>query len=135
MTLPGYERTTLAPVVEELAAKMGVTLTPDSHPEQGYYYRSDHFSLARVGVPAFSLSEGQTVTGKAANYGEEQAEDYRKNRYHQQGDEYSPEWDFSGLQQLAEFGLELGLRVAALPEMPTWKAGDEFLAAREQSWR
>ncbi|MEZ5366133.1 MAG: M28 family peptidase [Bryobacterales bacterium] len=135
MTLPGYERTTLAPVVEELAAKMGIKLEPEAHPEQGYYYRSDHFSLARVGVPAFSLSEGQTVIGKPANYGEQQAEDYRTKRYHQQSDEYRPEWDFSGLQQLTEFGLELGLRVAALPELPTWKAGDEFLAAREKSWK
>ena len=134
ITLPGYERTTLAPLVEQLAAELSVTLTPEAHPEQGYYYRSDHFSLARVGVPAFSINEGQTAVGKPEGYGEEQAEEYRTKRYHQQADNFVAEWDFAGLQQLAEFGLELGLRVAQQPELPTWKPGDEFLAAREKSW-
>jgi Zn-dependent M28 family amino/carboxypeptidase len=134
LTLPGYERTTLAPLVEQLAAELQVTLTPDAHPEQGYYYRSDHFSLARVGVPAFSINEGQTAVGKPEGYGEAQAEEYRTKRYHQQADNVIADWDFAGLQQLAEFGLELGLRVARQPELPTWKEGDEFLAARERSW-
>ena len=134
ISLPGYKRTTLAPLVEQLAAERELTLTPDAHPEQGYYYRSDHFSLARVGVPAFSLNEGQAVIGKPETYGEEQAEAYRTQRYHQQGDEFDPAWDFSGLAQLADFGLELGLRVADQPELPSWKPGDEFLAAREGSW-
>ncbi len=134
ISLPGYERTTLAPMVEALAGEYQVTLTPDAHPEQGYYYRSDHFSLARVGVPAFSLNEGQTVLGKPASYGEQQAEAYRTQRYHQQGDEFDPAWDFAGLAQLANFGLDLGLRVAAQPDLPTWNAGDEFLAARERSF-
>ena len=134
LTLPGYERTTLAPLVEQLAAELQVTLTPDAHPEQGYYYRSDHFSLARVGVPAFSINEGQTAVGKPEGYGEAQAEEYRTKRYHQQADNFMADWDFAGLKQLAEFGLELGLRVARSPELPTWKEGDEFLAAREKSW-
>jgi Zn-dependent M28 family amino/carboxypeptidase len=134
ISLPGYERTTLAPLVEEVAAAHNVTLTPEAHPEQGYYYRSDHFSMARVGVPAFSLGEGQHVVGKPEGYGEQQTEDYRTKRYHQQGDEYDASWDLSGLQQLAEFGLDLGIAVAKAPELPTWKPGDEFLAAREKSW-
>ena len=134
VTLPGYERTTLAPLVEQVAAEHDVKLTPEAHPEQGYYYRSDHFSLARVGVPAFSLSEGQHVVGKPETYGEEQTEAYRTKRYHQQADNFDPSWDVSGLQQLAEIGLDLGRRVAEAPELPTWKPGDEFLAAREKSW-
>jgi len=133
ISLPGYERTTLKPLVEQLADEYDVTLAPDAHPEQGYYYRSDHFSLARVGVPAFSLNEGQTVIDKPEGYGEEQAEAYRTERYHQQSDEVDPNWDFSGLKQLADFGLELGLRVAEEPELPTWNEGDEFLSAREGS--
>lgn len=135
ISLSGYERTTLKPLVDELAREHQVTLTSDAHPEQGYYYRSDHFSLARVGVPAFSLSEGQSVIGKPEGYGEEQAEAYRTERYHQQADEYDENWDFSGLKQLADFGLELGIRVAEEPKLPTWNEGDEFLAAREESWK
>jgi Zn-dependent M28 family amino/carboxypeptidase len=134
IALPGHERTTLRPVVEETAREFNVTLRPDAHPEQGYYYRSDHFSMAKVGVPAFSLDLGVDYIGKPEGWGLEADERYRTAHYHQPSDEFDPSWDFSGLEMIARFGYVLGGKVANLPDLPTWNPGDEFLAARESSW-
>ena len=134
ITLPGFERTTLRPIVEALASESGFVIRPEAHPGQGYYYRSDHFSMAKVGVPAFSLKLGVDYAGKPEGWGLKAQEDYTANRYHQPSDEFDPSWDFSGLEQLARFGFELGLRVANEPELPTWNDGDEFLPARLKSW-
>ena len=134
ISLPGYERTTLEPLVEQLAAEFDLALRPEAHPEQGYYYRSDHFSLAKAGVPAFSVNPGIDYVGRPEGWGEEAEKRYVAEDYHQPSDEFDPAWDFSGLGQIAAFGLELGRRVAAQPDLPTWKPGDEFLPAREKSW-
>lgn len=134
ITLPGFERTTLRPVVEALAEESRLSIRPEAHPEQGYYYRSDHFSLAKVGVPAFSVKLGVDYVDRPEGWGVEAQEDYTANRYHQPSDEFDPAWDFSGLEQLARFGFELGLRAANAPDLPTWNEGDEFLPARLQSW-
>ncbi len=133
-SLPGYERTTLERTVEALAHEFGVQLTPDAHPEQGYFYRSDHFSLAKHGVPAFSLKTGAEVIGRPEGWGQERVGEYRVQHYHQPSDEYGEDWDFSGVAELARFGFELGRIVAAQPDLPSWKDGDEFLAARQRSW-
>jgi len=135
VSLAGYERTTLKSLVETVAAEFGYELDPDPNPEQGYYYRSDHFSLAKAGIPAFSVSLGNRVIGKPAGWGEEQEIDYREHRYHQQADNFDPAWDFSGLAKLAQFSFELGRRIANQPELPTWQADDEFLPARQTSQR
>ena len=132
-SLPGHERTTLAGLVEALAKDFGVALTPDAHPEQGYYYRSDHFSLAKQGVPAFSVKTGSTFLGRANGWGEERVAAYRSRHYHQPSDEYQDDWDFTGIADLGRFGFELGRMVANQPELPSWNPGDEFLAARERS--
>jgi Zn-dependent M28 family amino/carboxypeptidase len=129
----GAERTTLWPLVQRNARRMQLDITPDPLPEQGHYYRSDHFSLARVGVPSFSISPGTNYVGKPAGFGQAAWEDFNANRYHQPSDEYHEEWDVSGMVQLAQFGLNLGLDIANTPKMPSWNAGDEFLAARQKS--
>jgi Zn-dependent M28 family amino/carboxypeptidase len=134
VALLGYERTTVKQLVEETAKELGLAIEPDSHPEQGYYYRSDHFSLAKAGVPAFSLKMGMSLEGKPAELAESAYQDYVANRYHQPSDEYDASWDFAGLEQLARLGFEIGRRAANLPELPTWQPGDEFLPAREGSW-
>jgi Zn-dependent M28 family amino/carboxypeptidase len=133
VALLGYERTTLKPLVEEVARDLGLEIEPDSHPGQGYYYRSDHFSLAKAGIPAFSLKLGMKLEGKPAEAAEAAYQDYVAHRYHQPSDEVDPTWDFSGLEQLAQLGFEIGRRVANLTEMPSWQPGDEFLPARQQS--
>lgn len=129
----GAERTTLWPLVQRDAQRMQLTIASDPEPEQGHYYRSDHFSLARAGVPAFSISPGTDYIGKPAGFGKNAFEDFNANRYHQPSDEYHENWDISGMQQIAQFGLTLGLDIANTPKLPTWKAGDEFLPAREKS--
>lgn len=131
----GAERTTLWPLVETVAKQYSLRIRPDPAPEQGYYYRSDHFSLAKAGVPAFSVDVGETYAGKPASYGQELADAYRAHDYHQPSDEYREDWDFTGLEHIARFGFTLGVEAARLPGGSSWKSGDEFLAAREKSVR
>ena len=134
-SLPGHERTTVRSTVEALAAEFGVSLTPDAHPEQGYYYRSDQFSLAKHGVPAFALRTGSLYVGRPDGWGEQRVGEYRESHYHQPSDEYRDDWDFRGIADLAQFGFELGCRVADQADLPSWNEGDEFLEARKRSWR
>jgi Zn-dependent M28 family amino/carboxypeptidase len=129
----GAERTTLWPLVQRDAKRLGLKIAPDAEPGQGHYYRSDHFSLARVGIPSFSISQGADYIGKPAGYGEGILKEFNEKHYHQPSDEYHEDWDFSGMEQIAEFGFTLGLDIANQPALPTWNNGDEFLKAREAS--
>jgi Zn-dependent M28 family amino/carboxypeptidase len=122
----GAERTTFYPVVESTAKKFGLAIQPDASPEAGHYYRSDHFSLARVGIPSFSISQGTKFAGHDRAWGEAQAKDYVNNRYHQPADEYRADWDFRGLAKIASFGYALGLEAATQPALIHWQPGDEF---------
>jgi Zn-dependent M28 family amino/carboxypeptidase len=130
----GAERTTFYPTVESIAKSSGLAIRPDSRPEAGHYYRSDHFSLARVGIPSFSVSEGQKFKGHVAAWGEAQAQDYVKNHYHQPSDEYQKNWNFKGLAKMAQFGYELGLSAASQTQLVEWQSGDEFESARRASF-
>jgi Zn-dependent M28 family amino/carboxypeptidase len=109
-----------------------LAIRPDAHPEAGHYYRSDHFSLARVGIPSFSIGEGLKFKGHDAAWGEAQARDYVDNHYHQPSDEYVESWDFTGLAEMARFGFALGQSAATRPELQGWQPGDEFEAARKK---
>ena len=131
--MTGAERTTLWPIVEQDAKRENLIIKPDAQPGQGHYYRSDHFSLARVGIPSFSISAGTDYYGKPPEYGKKIFEQYNAEHYHQPSDEYHDDWDFANMEQMANFGLTLGLDFANTPKLPTWKQGDEFLAAREKS--
>jgi Zn-dependent M28 family amino/carboxypeptidase len=133
VTLNGAERTTIYPVVEAAAKRMSLTLSPDPRPSAGLYYRSDHFSFARVGIPAFSVEGGDHFLGKPEDFGAKAMAEFREKRYHQPADEYKDDWDFAGMEQYAQFGLLIGMDVANQDAMPTWKAGDEFLPARAAS--
>jgi len=127
----GAERTTFYPVVKATAHDFRLAIRPDPRPEAGHYYRSDHFSLARVGVPSFSINEGIKFAGHPAEWGEEQAKDFTEHHYHQPSDEYRPEMDFTGDAITAKFGFMLGLRAAVFPELIGWMPGDEFEQARK----
>lgn len=129
----GAERTTLWPLIQRDADEMHLDIAPDPNPEQGEYYRSDHFSLARAGVPAFSVSQGAHYMGKPADFGKSIFEKYNSEHYHQPSDEYQADWDFSGMKQMAAFGMRIGIDTANAEELPSWHTGDEFLRAREQS--
>src|SRR6202043_1848951 len=106
----GAERTTFYPQVQKTAQKYGLTIRPDALPEAGHYYRSDHFSLARVGIPSFSISEGIKFKGHDAAWGLAQANDYVEHHYHQPSDEYHADWDFTGIAKMAQFGFAFGQR-------------------------
>jgi Zn-dependent M28 family amino/carboxypeptidase len=129
----GAERTTFYPTVEAMAKEFRLAIRPDSHPEAGHYYRSDHFSLARVGVPSFSLNEGMKYKHHNTEWGLQQAEEYTNKHYHQPSDEYDPSMNFAGDAVMARFGFALGWAAASQPKLVGWQSGDEFEAARKQS--
>lgn len=129
----GAERTTFYPVVEATAKEFGFVIRPDAQPGAGHYYRSDHFSLARVGIPSFSIDEGQLFAGHDAAWGAAQAKDYVENHYHQPSDEYRADWNFKGLAKMTQFGYALGVKAATQPAEVQWQPGDEFESARRAS--
>jgi Zn-dependent M28 family amino/carboxypeptidase len=133
VVVSGAERTTFYSAVEERAKTFGLAIRPDPRPEAGYYYRSDQFSLARVGIPSFSISEGLKFKGHDEAWGEAQERDYLEHRYHQPTDEYFPAMDFTGNAKLAMFGYELGVQAASQPKLIGWLLGDEFAAVRKLS--
>ncbi len=133
VTLTGAERTTFFPIVQRTAKAFDLQINPDAHPEAGLYYRSDHFSLARVGIPSFSIDEGTLYRGHDAAWGVAKDDDYTAHRYHTPLDNYTPEMDFTGNAKLARFGMTLGWQALTAPRSITWRAKDEFLSAREKS--
>jgi Zn-dependent M28 family amino/carboxypeptidase len=130
VTVTGAERTSFYPIVEKTAKAFGFAIQPDSEPHAGHYYRSDHFSLARVGIPAFSVGAGTKFAGHTVEWGKAQQEDYTANRYHRPGDEYSPAMDFSSNAAIAEFGFALGWQALLEKGTVHWLPGDEFEAIR-----
>jgi Zn-dependent M28 family amino/carboxypeptidase len=133
VVMNGVERTTFFPTAQHIATAMGITIAPDPEPEQGHYYRSDHFSLGKVGIPAFSVDAGHDVVGKGKEWGDKMAADYREKRYHQPSDQFDPNWNWSEGVQMAQLGYWLGWEAANAAAMPNWKPGDEFRAVRDRS--
>jgi len=129
----GAERTTFYPAVQCMAKTFRLAIRPDSRPEAGNFYRSDHFSLARVGIPSFSINEGVKYKGHDALWGEQQADDFTANRYHQPSDEYHASMDFTGDAAMGRFGFALGWEAATQTKLISWKKGDEFEPARLKS--
>jgi Zn-dependent M28 family amino/carboxypeptidase len=126
-TLNGAERIDFWPTVQRVAKAFDLEILPDPTPGAGHYYRSDHFSLARAGVPAFSVEQGELFEGHDEAWGRAQAEDFVAHHYHQPSDEYHADWDFRGNAKMARFGFVLGWLAIA------WLPGDEFEAARKAS--
>jgi Zn-dependent M28 family amino/carboxypeptidase len=137
VTMIGAERMDFFPSVQKVAAAMNLTIVPDQAPEQGSYYRSDHFSLAKAGVPAFSIKQGLEIVGKPDDFGPARSKEYREKHYHQASDEFDPTWDFNSAVQVANFAINLGLEAAQARSLPMWMPGEEFYAktaaAREAS--
>ncbi|MFB9242128.1 M28 family peptidase [Massilia antarctica] len=120
----GSERTELGAMAEATAKAMHLAVRKPEPDLAGGYFRSDHFSFAKAGIPAFSIEGGKDYVKDPA--GSKAKEDAYQARYHQVSDEYDPAWDLSGMVQQAQFTLNLGLRVANAAAMPAWKAGDAF---------
>lgn len=128
VTMIGVDRTTFFPAAQAVTKAMNLTIVPDQAPEQGSYYRSDHFSLAKAGVPAFSIKQGLHVKGKPTGWGEAKSKEYREKHYHQPSDELDPSWDFGAAAQVARLALWLGYEAAQAAQPPMWLAGEEFYA-------
>jgi Zn-dependent M28 family amino/carboxypeptidase len=126
----GAERTTFYPWVQATAKEFRLAIRPDARPEAGHFYRSDHFSLARVGIPSFSINEGMKFKGHDEAWGLAQNKEYTEKHYHQPSDEYHPEMDFTGDAAMARFGFALGWEAASFSKLIGWQKGDEFEAAR-----
>jgi Zn-dependent M28 family amino/carboxypeptidase len=129
----GAERTNFYPAVQATAQDFRFAIRPDARPEAGHYYRSDHFSLARVGIPAFSINEGMKFKGHDEAWGLDQEADFTAHRYHQPSDEYHPGMDYTSDAAMARFGFALGWEAATQPALVEWKKGDEFEKARHSS--
>jgi len=122
----GAERSSLKAVVEAVARERGMRVSPDARPEQGSFFRSDHFPFAKVGVPSISLKEGNDYVGHTKQWGEEQFKAYNTAHYHQPSDEYSDSWNFRGMIQETEIAMAIGVRIANAPALPRFNADDEF---------
>src|SRR3984957_9787909 len=131
VNVTGAERTTFFPVVQKTAAAFGFDIQPDAEPGAGHYYRSDHFSLARAGVPSFSINTALKFAGHPPEWGKAQREEYTAKRYHQPSDEYTPDMDFASNAALAEFGFALGWQALSAERTVSFLPGDEFEVKRQ----
>ena len=105
----------------------------DQFPDRGYFYRSDQFNLAKIGVPAIYLTTGTEFRGRAPGWGREQINAWTATHYHQRSDELTEEWSFEGMVEDAEVGFACGLAIAGADAAPAWNPGDEFEDEREQA--
>jgi Zn-dependent M28 family amino/carboxypeptidase len=133
IVLNGSERTTVWSMLQEIAARHALAIEPDPRSHLGSFYRSDHFALARGGVPAFSVARGEKVKGQPADFSKRLFENFNTKIYHTPNDKYQEEWDFAGFPILIRFALEAAVEVANAPALPNWLPGDEFRAARQKS--
>ncbi len=133
LNVMGDNKSSLGPALAQLVKSDGIRLSPDAHPEQGHFYRSDHFSFAKAGIPSVSIGGGVDYVGHPAGWGLQQAEDYTAHRYHQPSDEYRPGMDLSGAAQLADIVYRFGLSLGNARTVPTWNADAEFRAMRDAS--
>lgn len=131
VTYIGKGKSSLDAVVAEIATRQGRVVKPDQFPDRGFYYRSDQFNFAKIGVPAVYLSTGTEFIGRSPEWGPEQLRAYEAKHYHQPSDELQADWVFDGMVEDAAIGLWAAMQVAARDELPTWTAGDEFEAARK----
>lgn len=130
----GYGASDLDDYARAAAAEQGGrTLRPDAEPEKGFFYRSDHFNFAKVGVPAFYPGEGVTFVGRDSSYGRQKRDEFTTNDYHKPSDDIKAGWDLSGAAEDLRFDLAIGYRVAGAGKFPEWKPGNEFRATREKS--
>jgi Zn-dependent M28 family amino/carboxypeptidase len=131
MTFVGYGASDLDDYARDAAREQGRTIHADAEPEKGFYYRSDHFNFAKLGVPALDPDDGVDYVGKPESFSQRVRDDYTNKRYHQPSDVITPEWDLSGAAEDMKVLFAVGYRVAQAGKFPEWKPGNEFKAARD----
>ena len=132
ITVVGFGASDLDDYLAAAAKEQNRTLIPDPESEKGFYYRSDHFNFAKVGVPALYTDDGTTFIDKPAGYGQQKRDEFNKRDYHAPSDEVKPDWDLGGLADDAKLLLAVGYRVAMAATYPEWKPGNEFKAVRDK---
>jgi len=130
VTFVGLGKSTIDQIVTMIAEEQGRVVKPDQFADKGYFYRSDQFSFAKIGVPAMYLDTGTDFVDRPPEWGRQQQDHYTEVNYHQPSDEYSDAWTFDGMIDDALLGYWTGLAIANADEMPKWNPGDEFEAAR-----
>ncbi|MEO7865009.1 MAG: M28 family metallopeptidase [Sphingomicrobium sp.] len=130
-TISGNAKLGLLDMLIAEGAKQGRYYSPDPHPEAGHFFRSDHFSMAKVGIPAISFGDGNDLVNGGIERGEALGKSYVEKNYHQPSDEWSSEWDFTGMAQDAQLLHNLGRNLANSRAWPEWSADSEFKAARD----
>jgi Zn-dependent M28 family amino/carboxypeptidase len=126
----GYGKSSLDAVLVAAAALQGRTVTDELHPDRGSFYRSDHFNLAKIGVPALYFSSGNDYRAENAAAVKREREAYTSHDYHQPSDEWAPDWNYEGMVEDAQLGFTCALAIANADALPAWNPGDEFEAAR-----
>ena len=132
LVLIGYGRNSVSDVIEDLAEEQGRTVKPDAHPDRGYFYRSDHFSLAKKGIPAIFPNSGSEYVDKPEDY-KATVDSLEGANYHTVNDEINDYWDLSGMVKDTRLFLKAGYQIANADSMQTWDEGDEFQQARKES--
>lgn len=133
ITYIGHDKSSLDEVVEGFAQVQGRTVKPDQFPDRGFFYRSDQFNFAKIGVPAIYLDTGLDFVGRPQGWGREQVDRWTEEDYHQPSDEVSEDWNYEGMVEDAKLLFHIGAFLATTPEMPTWNPGDEFEEARQEA--
>jgi Zn-dependent M28 family amino/carboxypeptidase len=133
LTMVGFGKSSLDPIVVALAKMEGRVVKPDQFPDRGFFYRSDQFNLAKIGVPAAYFHSGTEIIGKPTGWGKKRIEEWEEKDYHQPSDELRSDWDLSGAVEDIRLDFWLGVKVANADRMPEWNRGDEFEAARKKA--
>jgi Zn-dependent M28 family amino/carboxypeptidase len=135
LVVTGYGMSDLDAIASEAAAAVGRRVDPDPEPEKGYYFRSDHFELAKLGVPMIYPGEGIDHVERGPEYGRAQKQKYTAERYHMPTDEFDETWDLSGAVGDVQLYYAIGAAVIQSTDWPNWNPGTEFRAARDASRR
>ncbi|WP_444927364.1 M28 family metallopeptidase [Microbulbifer sp. TRSA002] len=133
ITVVGFGSSELENLLEVAAKKQGRYLAAEEHPERGYFYRSDHFSLAKEGVPMLYFDSGSENHEHGREWAQSKDKEYLSQHYHKPGDEYDPNWNLKGAAMNLQLGLQLGLKLANSRDWPNWYEGNEFRAIRDAS--
>jgi Zn-dependent M28 family amino/carboxypeptidase len=131
VTLIGAGNSDLDYYVESAASAQNRSVRPDPDPEKGYFYRADHFSFAKQGIPALYVTMGQDHVEHGEEWAREQRDKYTENHYHQPSDEYDPDWDLSGMVEDLHLIFNVGCMLGNGDSFPNWKEGTEFRALRD----
>jgi len=126
----GAERSNLEPIVNESLKSRRMTFLPDNRPEQGYFFRSDHFPLAKVGIPALSIRSGDDFVGKTKEFSDKLFADFNQQHYHQPSDEFRDDWRFDGMTQMLDVTFEIAMKASNAEKLPRYNPTDEFARAQ-----